>query len=268
MSGYTLDNNWYRERERLSALEAVLDPKTVRHLESLGVGEGWRCLEVGAGGGSIAEWLCRRVGATGHVVATDTNTRFLSAIAAPNLEIRRHDVAADPLPEAAFDLVHARAVLEHLPERQAILGRLAAALRPGGWLVVEDADYETWTSEPAADRETAALFQRGSDACLGFRRRAGLDTAFAGRLHGALRTLGLADVGAEGTVSPITGGSAYARIWRLSFEQVGARVVAAGLLDEADLIAFLALLDDPGFTWRGPIVTSVWGRRLECRPGS
>jgi SAM-dependent methyltransferase len=261
MSTYAFDNDWHRERERLAALEAIMDPKTIRHLESLGVREGWRCLEVGAGGGSIAEWLCRRVGATGHVVATDANTRFLAAIAAPNLEIWRHDIVADPLPEAAFDLVHARAVLEHLPERQAILARLAAAIKPGGWLLIEDADYVTWNTEPTADRETAAIFRQGSDAYFGFRRQAGLDTSFAGRLHHALRTAGLADVGAEGTIWPVTGGSTYAQIWRLGVEQVRSRVVAAGYLGEGELTAYLTLLDDPGFTWLGPIVMSVWGQR-------
>jgi SAM-dependent methyltransferase len=261
MSAYAFDNDWHRERERLAALEAILDPTTRRHLDVLGLRAGWRCLEVGAGGGSIAAWLSHRVGATGHVVATDTNTRFLDAIAAPNLDIWRHDVAIDPLPEAAFDLVHARAVLEHLPERQAILTRLVAALNPGGWLLVEDADYATWNADPTADRETAALFRRGSDAYFGFRRQAGLDTAFAGRLDRALRTAGLADVGAEGTIWPVTGGSTYAQVWRLGLEQVKSQVVAAGFFGEGELAAYLALLDDPDFTWLGPVVMSVWGRR-------
>jgi len=52
----------------------------------------------------------------------------------------RHDVGVDPLPEAAFDLVHARLVLIHVPQAAAALARLAAALRPGGWLVIEDFD--------------------------------------------------------------------------------------------------------------------------------
>ena len=47
------------ERERLRNLEAWLDPITARHLEATGVAVGWRCLEVGAGGGSIAA-LARR----------------------------------------------------------------------------------------------------------------------------------------------------------------------------------------------------------------
>src|SRR5438034_3794011 len=45
------------ERQRLRALSDIYDPDTIRHLEDLGVGTGWRCLEVGAGEGSIARWL-------------------------------------------------------------------------------------------------------------------------------------------------------------------------------------------------------------------
>jgi ubiquinone/menaquinone biosynthesis C-methylase UbiE len=128
---YVFDNAGAQAGARFSALGALFDPGTIRHLTELGVAEGWHCLEVGAGGGSIATWLCDRVGAAGHVVATDIDPRFLDAVGSPNLELRRHDIASDPLPEAAFDLVHARLVLVHLPERDAALRRIVRALKPG-----------------------------------------------------------------------------------------------------------------------------------------
>jgi hypothetical protein len=59
------------ERARLRNLEAWLDPITVEHLEATGIAAGWRCLEVGAGGGSIARWLSERVAPSGSLVATD-----------------------------------------------------------------------------------------------------------------------------------------------------------------------------------------------------
>lgn len=58
--------------------------------------------------------------------------RFLEALEEPNFEVWRHDVVADELPEAEFDLVHARFLLEHLPGREGALKKMAAALRPGG----------------------------------------------------------------------------------------------------------------------------------------
>src|SRR5215207_1546091 len=74
-------------------------PGTVARLEKLGVREGWHCLEVGAGRSSIADWLCRRVGPQGHVLATDLDVRFVEAgVPHTNLEVRRHDIRFDPLP--------------------------------------------------------------------------------------------------------------------------------------------------------------------------
>ena len=91
---YVLDNTWDRERERLSLLESVWDPGTTARLTALGVAAGWRCLELGAGGGSITRWLCDRVGPTGVVTAVDLEPHFLEVDPRPNLEIHRHDILA------------------------------------------------------------------------------------------------------------------------------------------------------------------------------
>ena len=68
---YLFDEATRVERERLAAIEAGLDPFSMECLQKIGVATGWRCAEIGAGGGSIAEWLCRQVGPSGRVVATD-----------------------------------------------------------------------------------------------------------------------------------------------------------------------------------------------------
>ncbi len=73
MSGYALDNSWDRAKRRLALLEHHLDPMTRRRFKALGLGEGARCLEVGAGGGSIAVWLSAQVGATGGDGETSAN---------------------------------------------------------------------------------------------------------------------------------------------------------------------------------------------------
>src|SRR5688572_17390903 len=106
VGSYLWDNASGQARHRLELLEATYDPVTIRHLDGLEVGSGWRCLEVGAGAGSITRWLCERVGADGQVVATDIDTRFLEAIDAENLAVLRRDLVADPLPEGGFDLIH------------------------------------------------------------------------------------------------------------------------------------------------------------------
>ncbi|MBV9281043.1 MAG: class I SAM-dependent methyltransferase [Chloroflexi bacterium] len=111
---YAFDQPWEEERQRLVLLEEAHDPVTIRQLEAVEVGKGWRCAEVGAGAGSIARWLAERVGATGRVIALDLDTRFLDAASYTNLEVRRQDIVHDPLEEGAYDLIHARYLLMHL----------------------------------------------------------------------------------------------------------------------------------------------------------
>ena len=101
------------ERERLGLLERQYDPLSQRHLAALGIQQGWRCLEVGAGHGSIARWLAEQTGPQGRVVATDINSRFLREIELPNLEVRQHDIRIDPLESATYDLAHRRGFGPH-----------------------------------------------------------------------------------------------------------------------------------------------------------
>jgi 2-polyprenyl-3-methyl-5-hydroxy-6-metoxy-1,4-benzoquinol methylase len=126
------------ESTRLRNIQQASDSFTIKHLEATGIGQGWRCLEIGAGGGSIAAWLGDRVGASGSVVATDVDIQRLSHLRAP-VEVRRHDIAHDDLESAAYDLVHCRLVLQHLTEPVVALHKMATAVAPGGWLVVEEA---------------------------------------------------------------------------------------------------------------------------------
>jgi trans-aconitate methyltransferase len=84
--------------------------------------------------------MADRVGPEGQVPATDIGLTWLAEAAAPSIEIRWHDVVRDDPPVGEFDLVHARLVLCHLPGRDEAMRRMVRALRPGGWLVVEDFD--------------------------------------------------------------------------------------------------------------------------------
>jgi tRNA A58 N-methylase Trm61 len=98
------------ERGRVRYLEAWADPLTIRHLEEIDVGVGWRCAEVGAGAGSVARWLADRVGPLGSVVATDIDLRFLTDLPA-NVEVRRQDISKEDLEPEIDDLVHCRVLL-------------------------------------------------------------------------------------------------------------------------------------------------------------
>jgi SAM-dependent methyltransferase len=110
-------------------------PFTCRKLAETGVGVGWRCLEIGAGIGPVTAWLVDRVGNRGQVVAVD--------IGAHRLQVRHHGAVAGSRQGSGYHLIHARLVFEHVPQRHTVATSFVAALRPGGWLVVEDYDLPT-----------------------------------------------------------------------------------------------------------------------------
>ena len=261
---YVLDNAWKAARERLALIETVWDPWTIRNLGMVGVEAGWRCLEVAGGGGSIAVWLCRQVGPGGHVLATDLDPRFLEAIDAPNLEVRRHDILADPLPEAAFDLVHTRALLTFLSQPAQAIRKMVAALKPGGWLLIEEPDYVSAIPDPSMAPWATALSRKGWDALLSYLRARGYDTELGRHLYHDVSTSGLVDVRAEGFVAMQLGGTPTARFWRVTLEQVQDHVLAAGLLTPAELEAYRTLVESPEYRWLSVTLMSVWGRRASA----
>lgn len=220
--GYIVPNAWEHARRRLELLEACYDHTSFSRARALGVGEGWRCLDAGAGGGSFARWLSAQVGPAGSVVAADLDTRLLQGIDAPNLEIREIDLVTDDLPSGQFDFVHTRLVLMHIPQRERVLQRLCEALRPGGTLMLEEADVFPIL---------AAGTGRYRDAWLAFRRAylpAGTNDEWARDLPARLARRGLTDVDVELDIHRFRGGSTEAQFWSLTWEQVRDRVTAVG----------------------------------------
>lgn len=258
---YVFDNAWQRGSARLDAVEAFLDPGTIHLLDRIGIGPGMRCLELGAGGGSIANDLSRRVGPTGHVVATDLDTRHLAARVAAahvaNVEVRQHDIVKEPLGETEFDLIHARLVLEHIPERDQVLTKLVRALKPNGWLLVESVDYvsavpvsELGAKEHAHTQSTRLREFEG----------AGIKFDLGRHLPRLLRAAGLRDVDNEGRVTVMEGGSACALWFQLSMEQLRPRLVGPGKLTDAEVDRMLELFADPEWAALSPIILGCWGR--------
>ena len=67
------------------------------------------------------------------------------------------DVTRDPIGDAEFDVVHARAVLQHLASREAVLDAMIAAAKPGGWVVVSDVDWIQFDAQTRAGAVRDAL---------------------------------------------------------------------------------------------------------------
>ena len=105
MAEYVWQHDLRGESDRLRLMSDLLDPSSEFHLLRVGVAAGWHCLEIGAGNGSLSQWLAQRVGATGQVIATDIRTDLMRGIAGGNLEVRKFDIVHDEPPGPPFDLV-------------------------------------------------------------------------------------------------------------------------------------------------------------------
>lgn len=241
------------ERARLAMIQEYQDEPTRRHLAALGVTDGWVCLDAGAGGGSIARWLAEQVGPRGSVLATDLEVGSIEAVG--NLDVRQHDIRVDPLPQAAFDLVHTRLLLLHLPERDAVTGRLAAALKPGGLMVVGDIDFTTIaTAEPSTEfTEVLVAFDEAV-------RKAGWDPETGPQLPVLLERHGLHRVEGECWRSYQRGGSPMPSIFASTLSRLRPLILGTGL-DERTLDAALERLRDPRLGLHGPTVWTAWGWR-------
>ena len=191
------------------------------------------------------------------MLATDIDVAALQGAAEPGFEVLRHDVAAERAPAAGFDLVHARLVVMHLADRGAALAAMTGALRPGGWLLLEDADLSlqplACPDETGPAEQLANKIRRAS---VGLR---GDNLAFGRTLPRLLRGAGLTEIGADAYL-PIAGPDS-ARLEQTMIERQRDRLLAAGLLTAAEIDRHLAdvaagRLDLTTFT-----VVSAWGRK-------
>jgi SAM-dependent methyltransferase len=255
---YALDQSWYAERDRLTSLTALYDEGTVDLAVRLGLGPGWRCADVGAGTGTVARLFAERVGPGGRVLAVDVDIRFLEPLATGVVEVAQADLTVTALPHGSFDLVHARLLLEHLPVRDRLLRELAAAVRPGGWLLVEDFD---WVTAGLVD-PPSAVHEKVSGAVRAVFSRHGYDAQYGRRLPRAMAAVGLRDVvtrtdARQVDADPATG----VPQWELLVDQLAPAMLATGLVTPTDLDAFGALCHDGDTVMFAPLMVSTAGRR-------
>ncbi|MEU5953182.1 methyltransferase domain-containing protein [Streptomyces sp. NPDC047525] len=244
--------------QRSEAFSALFDPTTFRHIERLGIGPGWRCWEVGAGGTSVVSWLAKRVGPTGRILATDTDISWQTSAARTPVEVRRHDVGADAPPaQGGFDLVHARLVLAGAPDQELALRSMIRALRPGGRLLIEESDPalqplacpdECGPAEQLANRLRQALLTQY-----------GTDLAYGRGLPRLLRAAGLRQVEAD-VYFPLAS-PACAALETATIQQSRAALTSAGLATDDDITAHLAnIAAEPMDLATAPLI-STWARK-------
>ncbi len=233
-----------REFERLQAIERIFDPQTRRWLLATGLRRGWDCLEVGAGAGSVAKWMRERVGDSGRVVALDTARRFLSDLPANGVEVLKADVRTAPIEPGTFDLVHARFVLIHVAHWRTALNSMIKALRPGGWLVLEEPDFASARAIAGPD-ELRRAFENVNRAIEAMFSQRGLNYAFGARIPSLFQNQMFQNIRVQNSAPIERGGSPVASMMRLSTSQLREKYLATDFAGEKDIRLYEAFTCDP-----------------------
>lgn len=247
------------ESGRLQLLEVCRDPGIIGRLDRLGVSRGWRCFEVGAGHGSIARWLSERVGPTGSVLAADIDPCFLADMPA-GVNVRRLDIRHDDLEAEAYDLVHCRALLMHVPDPMAALARMVAALRPGGRFLFEEGDYGLWNygghvDAPRLNTLVTRLLTKLAEAKIA--------NPWLGRsLPGLALASGLELHGSEVETRVARPGEADYEFERATLLATVPAMIKVGIYGEADADFIQSLSSHLDSVITTATIVAVWGQKL------
>lgn len=251
---YVFDHHTTGEDERLHAMAALLDPFSQYGLRRCGVGPGWTCLEIGAGNGSLSQWLADVVAPDGMVVATDLELALMEGRGGDHLRVERYDVVNDEMPIESPDLVFMRAVIHHLRERRAVLERVAQSVKPGGWVYIEEPDFTFGELvEPESQRAFWTEFMEWAGT-------AGIDYRTGHHLAQWMDKAGLVDIACDIRTPIYHGGSTFAQYLDTSVGMLGDKLTAHGI-DSALLEEFHRLHHDPSHWTRPLSFVACAGRR-------
>jgi 2-polyprenyl-3-methyl-5-hydroxy-6-metoxy-1,4-benzoquinol methylase len=253
--------------ERLRILAAAKRPSTETLLDRIGLTPGMRVLDVGCGIGEVTRELALRVLPEGRAVGVDADAGYV--------ETARGDSARFGLPvdfrtadacclagESGYDVVYSRFLLHHLPDPVRAMAAMAAALRPGGLLVVEDIDAAGHLCHPAC-----AEFDRYVQLYISLLRHNGGDACIGPRLPAMMADTGLEGIEAE-VVTPTFLDGPGRRLSRMTLDHLRQRLSSAGLSDDAEIDALIAGLgrftSDPRHFLSMSRVFQVCARRPEA----
>jgi len=250
--------------DRLLVLARERRADTVALLGRAGVGAGQRCVDLGCGRGEVTLELAALVAPT-EVVGVDKDEAKLALATAAaaergvgNVRFVAMDVGAWDEP-GAYDVVYSRFLFQHLREPRELLARMWAAVRPGGALVVEDADHEGWCGHPTNAGLT--FFVRSFCEVL---RRHGGDPVMGRKLFQCFGDVGIEPPEVRLVQSARTEGEAKALAWStlaMSAEAIVAEDVAPPDAVEDALASLRRYTDDPRTLICSPRIFQLWSRR-------
>ena len=238
------ETQYAQELERLQAIEKIFDPASCQRLESTGITTNWRCLEVGAGAGSITRWMAGAVGESGQVVAVDLDTRFVANLEATNIEVLEGKIQHLPLEKQSFDLVHARYVLVHNPDAHLVLSQVLELVKPGGWMVLEEPDFASARAIAGEDAACRSVNNVNRAIEQMFTAR-GMDYGLGAKLPALLQSYDLQSCAVEVDTHLSQGGSGIATMMHLSTVQLAEKYFATGEVTQTDIDNYGRFAEDP-----------------------
>lgn len=251
----------------MRSLAAMLDPFSTNRIEAADIPEDARCLVLGVGASQIASRLAD-LAPNGVVHATDIDHEH--TVPDERVRLLTHYLGGQPLPAGPWDVIHARLLLNHLPDRDTHLAALADALNPGGILVVEEFTG-TWNTsvlaapDPGDDpsewgwAEANRLYTAYHLAFQNVLIAADLDLSWSRRVHTAMLNLGL-EVDTVPHSQTWSGNSPGTQLPWATAALLRDKLIAHGM-PAADIDAFRTLLTHPDLRVLGNTVLSTIGRR-------
>ena len=134
----SLAHRWWDPESEFKPLHQI-NPLRLEWIDGQSPLQGKRVLDVGCGGGILADSMARK-GA--EVMGVDLATKALRVAQLHALEtgtpnIQYHEVSVEQLAQeqpASFDVVTCMEMLEHVPDPSSIVRACATLVRPGGWV--------------------------------------------------------------------------------------------------------------------------------------
>jgi SAM-dependent methyltransferase len=248
------------EQQRLAGLNRMTN---AAFIDFLRVAPGSRVLEVGSGLGILAAEVA--VAAAGvDVVGIELSAAQIAAAApAARVTFMQGDAHSLRFPDASFDLVYARYLLEHVADPERVLREMRRVVRPGARVAVCENDVSLLRFDPPV-----LAFDHAWDMFTRFQATLGGDGLIGRRLYRLFSSTGFADI--ELSVQPEVhwhGSPRYVAwvhniIGNLESARTG--MVAAGVISEGDLNAAVAELEQLKTDNTGSAVF-VWNRAMAVR---
>ncbi len=241
MSEYIFDSHKEdKELKRLKLIEAAFDADSIQFLEKTGVKNGWHCLEIGPGAGSILTWLGDRVGERGLVVGIDKNTKYVDDLNGAPLQIIEGNFS-DAHFETSFDLLHCRYVLIHNAEDQDMIPKIKPVLKPGAYIVLEEPDFTSaqLLNDPldiSQGRVNTAICRMFTDM--------GLNPGYGLTLPQKLEAAGFEITDVVSKIHFASGNSPVAKVMAESTEALHDKYITTGEAGDVDLKEYIANAKD------------------------